>query len=215
LGWRNPLDTIRRDSCMVQRGTRIHRQIYRGNADTGFIRIAAIPMLIYMIVLMAVYKGNQNWTMLILLVNGIILYLPERMLQGNKTARSMSPLDGLLIGLGSALSVIPGISRVGLGMSIGIMRGADRKHTLNWAYLLSVPALLLLAGSDLCNLIFASNSITFCADFLGYLMLSIFSFIGAYLSVFLMRNLIIHRGLHAFSYYSWGAAMFSFILFLL
>ena len=215
LAWRNPLDVIRRDSRMAQRGTRIYNQIYRGSADSQFVRTAAIPMLISMIVIMFLYEGSKIWTMIILLINGIILYLPERMLQGNKTAKSMSPLDGVLIGLCSALSVIPGMSRVGLGVSVGMMRGADRKHTLNWAYLLSVPALLLLIGGDLFVLIFASQTVTLSTGFGGYLLLSIFSFAGAYLSVFLVRNFIIHRGLHAFAYYSWGAAMFYFILYLL
>ena len=215
LVWRNPLETLRRDSRMIQRGTQMHRQVYRGSADSGFVRAAAIPMLIFMIVLMSLYRGDANWTMIILLINGMILYLPERMLQGNKTAKAMSPLDGLLFGLASALSIIPGISRVGMGMSIGIMRGADRKHTLNWAYLLSVPALLLFIGRDLTGLIFASNAVTLSTGFLGYLLLSLSSFAGAYLSVFLMRNLIIHRGLHGFAYYSWGAALFSFVLYLL
>ena len=215
LVWRNPLDAIRRDARIVQRGARLHNQLYRGNTDSQFLRSAAVPMLLVMILLMFVWRTGQISTIILLLINGIILFLPERMLQGNKTSKAMSPLDGVLIGVAAALAVIPGFSRVGLSMSMGMMRGAEKKHALNWAYLLSVPALILLIGNDVVHLLFNPASISLSTGFGGYLLLGVSSFAGSYMSVFLIRNLIIHRGLHGFAYCSWGAALFSFILYLL
>lgn len=214
--WRNPLETFRQDRRMIQRGTRSNNQMYRGNADSRFVRSAVLPMLICM-VLALYFNGNRGLpsTAILLLLGGVVLYIPERLLQGNKSARSMSALDAVLIGVASALGAIPGLSRIGMGISVSIMRGADRKHALNWAYLLSVSALILMTLGDLFNLIASPSGIFLCTGFGGYLLMAIFSFAGAYLSVFTMRNVIVHRGLHAFAYYSWGAALFAFILYLL
>ena len=48
----------------------------------------------------------------ILVLNGILLYIPQFVLRGNKDARAMSSLDGVLIGVSGALSVLPGFSRM-------------------------------------------------------------------------------------------------------
>lgn len=195
-----------------RRGSRGVKQ----NRDSRFVRAAIIPMLLVMILSFYFWGSPGTISIVILLIiNGIIMYLPERMLHGNKNAAAMSSMDAWLIGSVSAISVIPGFSRMGLGIAIAQMRGADRKHALNWVYLLSIPALLLLVGSDLINLTFGSQLLVLSANFWGYLLLSISAFAGSFLSVYFMRNIVLHHGLCAFSYYSWGAALFMFILYLL
>jgi hypothetical protein len=50
---------------------------------------------------------------------------------------------------------------------------------------------------------------------LGYLVSAIAAFIGGHLGVSLMRYLSVHKGYAGFAYYSWGAAMFAFVLYLI
>lgn len=216
VAWKSPLEAFRFNTQPLHSPRKRHGVGLRQNRDSRFVRAAIIPMLLAMI-LSLYFWGTLSTgpVVVLLLINGIILYLPERMLHGNKNASGMSTMDAWLIGAVSAISVIPGFSRMGLGISIAQMRGADRKHALNWAYLLSVPAVLVLIVSDFVNMTFGAQLLVLSTNFWGYLLLSISAFAGSYLSVYFMRNVVLHHGLCAFSYYSWGAALFMFILYLL
>lgn len=216
VAWRNPLGIIRNNTRLAYARSGRHGKRVQENADSRFVRAAAIPMLLTMIL---AYYFVRNVSMipmaLLLVVNGIVLYLPERMLQGNKTSWSMSAFDAWLVGISGALSVIPGFSRIGMIISASQIRGADRKNALNWSYMLSVPALLLLIGADLVSIVFAGQTLTLSTGFGGYLLMAASSFAGSYLSVYFLRNMILHRSMSTFAYYSWGAALFTFILYLL
>lgn len=215
IAWRNPLEAFRQNAYLAQRRSRYGRR-NRENSDTRFVRSCTVPMLLIML-LCFYFKGQKSLTTtaVVLFINGIVLYLPERMLRGNKSARGMSALDAWIVGAVGALSVIPGFSRVGLSLSASQILGADKKHSMNWAYMLCVPALLLLIGADLVAIVFGGQSLQLSTGFFGYLLISFFSFAGSYLSMYLMQNIILHRSMSAFAYYSWGSALFAFILYLL
>ena len=217
IAWRAPIDVIRRETRMAARGTRVYNRIYRGNLDARFIKSAATIGLISMALL-----RYLNWNVaslpimaLVLIINGVVLYLPSRLMQGNKDARLMSTFDAMLVGIGSALSVIPGISRIGLSVSVSVMRGADQKHALNWAYLLSIPVLILLIGMDFLSIIFSSGGLSLSAGFWGYLLIGISAFIGAYIAITAMKFLAANRNTTVFAYCSWGVALLALILYLI
>ena len=105
----------------------------------------------------------------------------------------MSAFDGILFGIGSALSVFPGVSRIGGGFCAAIMRGADPQHAYKWTLILSVPTLFVLSCFDL---------------------FFVFTYLSAVVAITFMKTLTSRAGLAAFSYYSWGAALFAFILYL-
>lgn len=149
-----------------------------------------------------------------LLVNGILLYVPMHMATGNKDARSMSQLDGVLLGLAGALAVVPGISRVGTLTSAGIARGADREQSLKWGLLLCIPALLCLMGFDVYGIVAAGiGSVSF-PDILGMILSAFAAYGGAYGAIQIVRFLAVRAGFSGFAYYCWGAALFSFIIYL-
>ena len=211
----NLLETIRRERRMAANGTRVYNQVYRGNMDYRLVRSAAIPMLLVFLVLSYIIKRvSLPLIALFLLINGIILYLPNRMLRGNKDARSMTRFDGILIGLGSAASAFTGISGIGMNVSIATMRGADQSHAVNWALLLSLPMLVLQILMDIISIFINLHSITLSAGFLGYVLIALFAYAAGYLAVGLIRFLGVKIGYSAFSYYCWGAALFSFSLYL-
>ncbi len=51
-------------------------------------------------------------------------------------------IDGLVIGLVQVFSLIPGVSRSGATISVGLMRGLDRVTATRLAFLLGIPALV-------------------------------------------------------------------------
>ena len=126
----------------------------------------------------------------------------------------MSAFDGILFGIGSALSVCPGVSRIGGGFCAAIMRGADPQHAYKWTLILSVPTLFVLSCFDL---FFVFTTEIGYIDFmfiLKCLVSGICTYLGAFVAITFMKTLTSRTGLAAFSYYSWGAALFAFILYL-
>ena len=186
-------------------------------ADISLLKTALLPVLIGFLI----YIKSQSWQTSahivapLLFVNGILLYIPMYLPAGNKDARSLSPLDGILVGLGAMLSVFPGISRVAATTSVAAARGAEPQHGYRWGLILSIPALIVLALFDLIS--------AFVVGFSGLTVLSVFqcligavtAFGGAYLSIALARNILQKSGLFVLSYYCWGAAIFTFILYLI
>ncbi len=149
-----------------------------------------------------------------LLVNGVIVYIPQFLPGCNKDSRSMSRVEGFLMGLGGALSVLPGISGMGAVLSVGRMCGAENKYTLDMALLLGLPMTLGLIVFDLIALFASGATALSFLILLSYLLAAAAAFGGVLAGVWILRELMKHIELSIFAYYCWGAALFTFILFL-
>ncbi|MBQ9168713.1 MAG: undecaprenyl-diphosphate phosphatase [Oscillospiraceae bacterium] len=213
------ISRIRREERLakVPRKRRKRQPDVRQLLDVKLLKIAALPILIATIFWLktSTFSGNLCIVSIFLILNGMILYLPEHLPGGNKDSRNLSPLDGLLIGLSSALSVLPGVSRIGAASSVAAVRGADRQYALNLSLLLSIPVMTLLLILDVYFVATAGlTGVTFLV-ILQCLLSSLTAYFGAYSAIMLMRFLSVKAGFSGFAYYSWGAALFSFILFLM
>lgn len=184
--------------------------------ELRLLRIAAVPVALSCVVAPWLSRFfGELWVLAILMVlNGVFVLLPQYMAQANKDARSMSPLDAALLGAGGVLGLLPGISRVGVLTSIGSMRGADRQYGLNFAYLLSIPALAVLCIGDLGMMVSAGDPQAGALFFPGVLA-CIAAFGAAMAGIQLMRFLAVKNGFESLVYYNWGLAMFTFIIYLI
>ena len=150
-----------------------------------------------------------------LVANGVILLRPSLVANGNKDPRNMPRLDGMIMGLGAALSVIPGFSQMGGTLGFGISRGVDRKFALKFACLLLIPGLLVHIIFDLVALFAAGGLALSVTGVLHALVCMVSCFAGCVLGYRLMNFLVFSTNFSAFSYYCFGAGLFSFILFLM
>ena len=154
-------------------------------------------------------------TAIFLLLNAVIMFLPTLLPTGNKDARSMSALEGLLMGLGGGLSVLPGISSVGAATAVASVCGAERTFALNLTYLMHMVLTLALIGFDFAA-VFATGLATVTGTvLLTYILAAAAAFGGTWLGVKAMRLLAVNIGFTAFALYSVGAALLSFLLYLM
>ena len=111
-------------------------------AEFKVLRVMIIPVLLslFLYSYTADWNNRLNLTSVFLLLNGVILYLPSLLPTGNKDGLSMSILDSLLMGLGGAAAVLPGVSGVGTTISIASACGAQ---------VLSVPMIAAQASGTL------------------------------------------------------------------
>lgn len=214
-GCRGMIEHLRRETQQKARSGK-YMHTARSHLDLRLVKNAAVPMLIGLLVLTYIFglDGNLLVTALFLLINGIILYIPDRMMQGNKDARSMSVFDSFLIGSAGALSAFTGISRIGGTVSVAVARGADRQNALNWSLILCIPALIALSGIDVIRIFSAAGSLNVWGNFLSYLLSAAGAYFGGCFGIRLIKSLTVRIGLSGFSFYSWGAALLSFVLYL-
>ena len=214
---RNLITRLRRVQAIVSHSRRKRTYELSGIYDLRLIKTAIIPMIILLIAYRqtASIEGKPLSLSVSFLINGVILLLPEYLRQANKTARALSGFDGILLGIVSGFSCVPGISRIGCGMGTMSIRGADRTLALNWTLLLSIPALIVWIIFDFV-LLFQTGvaGLTF-LGFLSYLLSMGFAFAGAVFGISIIRFVAEKAGFASFAYYSFGLAMFTFVLYLI
>lgn len=147
-------------------------------------------------------------------LNGLILYLPLYLPSANKNAEAMTRIEGFLMGLGGAASMLPGVSCVGAVSSIGIALGAEKTYALDLALLIHIPVSLGLLIFDFIALMTQGLSGLSLTVILSYIVSAAAAFGGIYLGLRIMRSLMKSKDISTFSYYSLGLALFTFILFL-
>lgn len=184
--------------------------------DFSLIKTACVVMLIGFVFYFkaAAWNGNLPMIAIFLVINGIILHIPLYLPKGNKDARSMSRLDAVLLGIGNALLVIPGFSRTGLSTSLGIARGASPQNAYKWSLLLGIPALAAIIVMDLVSAVSTGLGQLDFLFVLQCILCGCTAYIGATGGISLMKMIVHKNGIENFSFYCWGAALFTFILYM-
>ena len=148
------------------------------------------------------------------LLNALILYLPKYLPGANKDSTNLTGAEGLLMGLGGALAMLPGVSCVGSVASIGTARGVEKNYVLDLALLINIPLTLGFIVFDVIALASQGVSGLSFSAVLTYIFAAAAAFGGIYLGIKLLRTLVKNRSIDIFAYYSLGFALFTFILFL-
>lgn len=218
IGCKSVFLRLRREQALSKRKSRKNRTYERKSIyDLRLVKTAMIPLLVGMFLYLA--TRSMEFKPLVLtaffILNGIILIIPEYMAHGNKDARVLTGWDAIVMGLCSVVASFPGISRIGAMSAFTTARGADRQNALNWILVLSLPALAMFLCFDIVNLIVQGFDPVSFSVIVGYVLSAGSAFIGGYLSIVIVRYLTVQIGYAGFAYYSWGAALFSFVLYLI
>lgn len=108
-----------------------------------FIIIGTIPAGILGVLLSDFIAESASMTTIacMLFVTGIALWF-IRNLRGSKDESSMKAKDALLVGLGQAVALIPGISRSGATIISAIAVGIKQETALRFSFMLYIPVSL-------------------------------------------------------------------------
>ncbi|MCL4516233.1 MAG: undecaprenyl-diphosphatase UppP [Firmicutes bacterium] len=143
---------------------------------------------------------------LALMATGLILWGAE-WLQGQKQRRrelgAMTSLDALLIGIGQAVAIIPGISRSGTTIATALARGLDRVAAARYSFLLSLPVIFgagLLQARDILKV---GVEYSWQALAVG----GVASFVAGLLAIRVLMAVLERSKLTIFSYYCWALGL--------
>ena len=186
----------------------------RSMMDWSMLKTMLIPAILG-VVLRQYTVGIHSKLMLVslfLFANGIILYLPQFFPTSNRDSRTLSRIEGLLMGLGGAVSAVPGISAIGATTSIASVCGVDRTYGLNMALLMNMGITVGLIVLDLSGIAANGFGLLSFSILIRYLLSAAAAFGGCMLGTKLMRHLAAGQGFAIFGVYCWGLALFTFIL---
>ena len=133
-------------------------------------------------------------TMLILL--GVLLYWADRKSVKHIEMNSITFRTSLFIGLSQALAIIPGVSRSGITMTMGLLMGLTREGAARFSFLLAAP---IIFGAALVKLPFlVSNPSVLTINFIIGILVS---FVIGILSIGFLLRYVQTRNFLPFAWY--------------
>jgi len=110
-----------------------------------FIIVGSLPIVLLGVAFKDVIERDFRnlWvigSMLILL--GIVLGVAERVGRKTQSIERLTMRDAVLLGLAQAAALVPGVSRSGSTISMGLFLGYEREAATRYAFLLAIPAVI-------------------------------------------------------------------------
>lgn len=176
----------------------------------GFILLSMIPALIVGLTLRDTIEEVFLAPLpvsIMLLVTGAILFatrfrhtFPNRLGSGS----------ALAMGLAQAFAILPGVSRSGATISMGLGMGINREEVANFSFLMVIP---VIAGAMLVEVVgLAETGVESAA--LGTLAVGFLTaFVSGYFALKYLIILLKTRGIHPFAWYCWALGGFGLFYF--
>jgi undecaprenyl-diphosphatase len=176
------------------------------------ILLGTVPAAILGYLLEAFFEslfGEPVWVSIFLLVTAGLLALGEWLGSRTRELANLKWPDALLIGLGQAAAIAPGISRSGATMTVGLLRGVKRAAAARFSFLLSTP---IIFGAGLFSLLDLRSA----PEPLAQVPLLITGFVAAaatgYLCIWLLLRYLQNRKLYPFAAYCACLAVFCLVV---
>jgi undecaprenyl-diphosphatase len=110
-----------------------------------FIIVGSIPIVLLGIAFKDVIERDFRNLWIIgtaLIVLGIVLAIAERVGRKTQSIERLNWRDAILLGLAQAAALVPGVSRSGATISMGLFLGYEREAATRYAFLLAIPAVV-------------------------------------------------------------------------
>ena len=177
-----------------------------------FVLVGTLPLVITLFFTKSIARLflNTAFVGFALLITGALLFVSDKYIKrGHKTEKTMTIADAVVIGLAQAAAVLPGLSRSGTTISVGLARGLNASFAVRFSFLLSIPAVV---GATLVSLYKAIREGVNFALFPMYFAGFVVAAVTGYFAIQLIRQLIAKSGLGKFAYYCWGLGALAIIL---
>ena len=109
------------------------------------IIVGTIPVVVLGLALRDFVENDVRslWVIAFTLIGfGVILGVADLVGKKAKTISDLNYSHGVLFGLGQALALIPGVSRSGGTITVGLLLGYTRQAAARYSFLLAIPAVL-------------------------------------------------------------------------
>ena len=110
-----------------------------------WIGLGSIPIVVLGLAFQDVITSsfrNLYLIALTLAVFGLILGFADRIGAKRESLENLGPRDAVLLGFAQAMALIPGVSRSGGTITVGLLLGYTREAAARYSFLLAIPAVL-------------------------------------------------------------------------
>ena len=152
---------------------------------------------------------NSIFIGVMLIFTGFMLFVSDKMVQGNKTEKNMTTVDALLIGLCQCVATIPGLSRSGTTITAGLATGLKREFAVKFAFLMSLPAVL---GANILSIKDAAETGIDWSNMPAYLVGMAVAMVSGIGAIYLLKRISRSGRFGGFAYYCWVVGALSIIL---
>lgn len=139
----------------------------------------------------------------------IVMWLTDKYASGKRRENDTTWKDTLIIGLGQCLALIPGVSRSGATISVGLMRGFDRVTVTKLSFFLGIPA-LVAAGT--LQAVTEHKHITSGVGWGATLLATAVAFVVGYLSIAWLLKFVANNNFSLFIWYRVGIGALIIVL---
>ena len=143
-----------------------------------------------------------------LIINGVILFVADRLPRGKKNEKDITALDALIIGLFQVVATAPGISRSGITIAAGMGRKLDRSYAVKFSFLLSLVA---VAGAVFLKVLDLFKMEIDVAALPAYLVGMVISGVVGYASIKLLQKIVDKGKFGGFAYYCWAVGLIAVV----
>jgi len=143
-----------------------------------------------------------------LLITGLVMILSERLGRQKRNMNKINLSDSMVIGIAQALAITPGISRSGITISAGLLKGLKRESAARFSFLLSFPIILGVFIQELIKVGFKIKAIDIIPLLVGFLA----SAASGYLCIKYLLRYLQNRKLTVFAYYCFVLGILTIIL---
>ena len=149
--------------------------------------------------------GVAAWA---LAIGAALMFAAERLGPREHTEEALTWIGAIVIGCAQASALIPGVSRSGSTIALGMFLGLRRDAAARFTFLLAIPATVAAAGKEGFEL--TGMSLTAGTVQLMVLGLVVSAVVG-YLTIKYFLRFLAGNRLDVFAYYRWALAALTFV----
>jgi len=172
---------------------------------------ATAPLLLVLLFNDAIESlySNTFYIGIILIFTGVILYAADRLDPGVKNARTMRLRDAVIIGISQVVATLPGLSRSGTTISVGMATGLDRSFAVKFSFIMSIPAIL---AANLLTLFKALKTTVDLSLLPVYLVGVVVAGVVGFFAIRIIERVVQKGKFGCFAYYCWAVGLLTVLL---
>ena len=126
----------------------LYKPELRGVRDSRmgwYIIVGSLPIVVLGVLLKDIIERDFRNLWIIgttLIVLGVVLGVADRVGRTNRTIEQMTLRHAVFLGGAQAMALVPGVSRSGATISMGLFLGYEREAATRFAFLLAIPAVV-------------------------------------------------------------------------
>lgn len=141
------------------------------------------------------FMENNIYLGVAFLITSGFLFITDKI--NHETYKKLNLPLAILIGVVQGVAVIPGISRSGITVAMGVILGLSREEAFKFSFLLAIPTLISTGIYEFRDMEKVLNHYSFSITFISFIL----TFLTGLVAIYIFRRILWHKKLSIFGLY--------------